>query len=224
MATKKRKQPARRTKSRRKARPVELERRTLRPKRVRVEMQAELLDLPRVSPGVFRRADIAPRLSRAALARQLRRFGMQPMGGGGTGTTHVELSPAVPWVDGRGWLEAAGTLQSWFATTTIGFYPDKPAQEQGILSIWLDGLTPGDAYAVQIRVGGWSANAQVPGEFRVGTSDAGHFDVQHSGASQTISVFLPAASGPLSLINIETHGLGGWLFDDALVTHLGPLA
>ena len=127
-------------------------------------------------------------------------------------------------MDGRGWLEAAGALQCWFATTTIGFVPDKPAQEQGVLYIWMDGLTEGDAYVAQIRVGGYSVNPQVPGTYNIGASDAAHFDAQHSGVSQTISVFIPAASGPLSLIRIDTRGLGGWTFDDVLVTHLGPLS
>src|SRR5690606_18443900 len=111
----------------RKARAVELDRRTLRPKKTRVELRPERSERPKVAAGLFRRQDVASRLSRAGLVRLLHRFEMRPKGGGGTGTTHVELSPAVPWVDGRGWLEAAGTLQSWLATTTIGFYPDNPS-------------------------------------------------------------------------------------------------
>ena len=215
--------PSRRKPSRRKKRPAVVERRSLRPKRLRVELRDEPIARPSITPGLYRRPEIAKRLTRAELRRVVLQGGMKPMGGGGQGDLHVELSPAVPWVEGRGWLEAAGTLQSWFATTTIGFYPDKPNQEQGILYIWLDGLTPGDAYVAQIRVGGWSANPQVSGTYNIGASDAAHADVHHSGASQTLSVFIPAVDASMSLITIETKGLGGWLLDDVLVTHLGPL-
>ena len=130
----------------------------------------------------------------------------------------------MPWVEGRGWLEAAGTLQSWFSTTTISFIPDKPSQEQGILYIWMDGLTEGDAYVAEIRVGGWSINPQSPGTFNIGASDASHADIHQAGASQTLSVFIPSVGGSLSLITIDTKGLGGWLLDDVLVKHLGSLS
>lgn len=214
----------RRKASGRKSRPIEVVRRTLRPKRLRVDLREEPIARPAVSPGLYRRPEVAKRLTKAEIGKLVKKAGMKPMGGsGGQSETHVELSPAVPWVDGRGWLEAAGTLQSWFATTTIGFYPDQPNQEQGILSIWLDGLTEGHAYVAEIRVGGWPANPQVPGTYNIGASDAAHADVHHSGASQTLSVFIPAASGTMSLINIETKGLGGWLLDDVLVSHLGAL-
>ncbi len=203
---------------------TQLERTKLRPGLVRVDMREELVARPAVSPGLFSRAEICRRFTKVELAKQIRQAGYKPMGGGGEVETHVELSAAVPWVDGRGWLEAGGTLQNWFATSTIAFYPDKPNQQQGILSIWLDGLTEGDAYAAQIRVGGWSANPQLPGTFHIGASDASHADIIQSGASQTLSVLMPGVSGTLSLINIETKGLGGWSFDDVLVTHLGNLS
>ena len=122
-------------------------------------------------------------------------------GGGGTSETHVELSSAVPWVEGRGWLEAAGALQY----------------------IWMDGLTEGDAYVAEIRVGGWSINQQSPGTFHIGASDASHADIHQTGASQTLAVFIPAVEGSLSLITIETQGLGGWLLDDVRVLHLGKI-
>ena len=215
----------RRKASRRKSRAIEVERRTLRPKRVRVELRDEPIARPAVSSGLYRRPEVAKRLTKVEIAQVVRKAGMKPMGGGGgQGETHVELSPAVPWVDGRGWLEAAGTLQSWFATTTIGFIPDKPNQEQGILYIWMDGLTPGHAYLAQIRVGGWPANPQVPGTYNIGASDAAHADVHHTGASQTLSVFIPTVGGALSLITIDTKGLGGWLLDDVVITHLGQLS
>lgn len=211
--------------SRRRFRAIEVERRTLRPKRLRVELRDEPIARPAVSSGLYRRPEIAKRLTRVEIGQLVKAAGMQPMGGGGGGgDTHVELSPAIPWVDGRGWLEAAGTLQSWFPTTTIGFYPDKPNQEQGILYIWMDGLTPGDAYVAQIRVGGWSANLQVPGTYNIGASDAAHADVHHTGASQTLSVFIPAVQDAMSLITVETKGLGGWLLDDVLISHLGQLS
>jgi hypothetical protein len=201
------------------------ERSQLRQSPVLVATQAELLERPTSSSGLFSRAEAGKRLTATDISKLIRKAGMKPMGGAGSGEpeTHVELSSAVPWVEGRGWLEAGGTLQNWFATTTIGFYPDQPGQRQGILSIWLDGLIAGDAYVVEIRVGGYSVNPQSPGTFHIGASDASHTDIQQSGASQTISVFIPAVGGTLSLINIETRGLGGWLFDDARVLHLGKL-
>jgi len=208
----------------RRTRPVELSRKALRERRPRVDVAALPIAMPRIAPGLFRRPEAAKRLSRAEIGRMVRAYGYRPTGGGSVGEPWVELSPAVPWVDGRGWLEAAGALQSWHATTTIGFYPDKPDQEQGVLKIWMDGLTVGDAYVAQIRVGGYPANPQLPGTFDIGASDAAHADVHHSGANQTISVFMPGVSGPLSLIRIDTRGLGGWLFDDVLISHLGPLA
>jgi hypothetical protein len=219
MATKRRQQA-----TKRKSGPMEVERRTLRPKLLRVDLREELIARPAVSPGLYRRPEVAKRLTKAEIGQVVQRAGVKPMGGGGGIETHVELSPAVPWVDGRGWLEAAGTLQSWFATTTIGFYPDKPNREQGILYIWMDGLTEGDAYVAEIRVGGWSANPQVPGTYNIGASDAAHADVHHTGASQTLSVFIPGVSDTMSLITIETKGLGGWLLDDVLVSHLGTLS
>ena len=85
----------------------------------------------------------------------------------------------------------------------------------------MDGLTEGDAYVAQIRVGGWPANPQVAGTFHIGASDASHADILQSGASQTLSVFMPSVSGSLSLITIKTKGLGGWYFDDVVVSHVG---
>ena len=198
-----------------------VERKKLRQNLVRVDLSDELVGRPAVSSGLFSRADISRRLTNTEVLTLMRRGGVEPTGGGGDLETHVELSPAVPWVEGRGWLEAAGSLQSWFATTTIGFIPDKPNQEEGILYIWMDGLTEGDAYVAQIRVGGWPANPQIPGTFNIGASDASHADVLQSGASQTLSVFIPSASGALSLITIRTKGLGGWYFDDVVVSHVG---
>jgi hypothetical protein len=198
-----------------------VERKKLRQNLVRVDLSDELVGRPAVSPGLFSRADISRRLTNTEVLNLMRKGGVEPAGGGGDLETHVELSPAVPWVEGRGWLEAAGSLQSWFATTTIGFIPDKPNQEEGILYIWMDGLTEGDAYVAQIRVGGWPANPQLPGTFNIGASDASHADALQSGASQTLSVFIPSVSGPLSLITIRTKGLGGWYFDDVVVSHAG---
>ena len=203
-----------------------VERPKLRQNPVRIEMQAERLERPTSSSGLFSRAEVGKRLTGTDITRLIRKAGLKPTGGGGGGDaeTHVELSPAVPWVDGRGWLEAAGTLQSWFATTTIGFIPNNPSQEQGILSIWMDGLIEGDAYVAEIRVGGYSINPQSPGTFNIGASDASHADIQQSGASQTLSVFIPAVGGTMSLINVRSKGLGGWLLDDVRVLHLGKLS
>jgi hypothetical protein len=200
-----------------------VERRKLRQNIVRLDLSDELVSRPAVSAGLFSRFDVSRRLTITEVSTLVRKSGFELKGGGGDLETHVELSPAVPWVGGRGWLEAAGSLQSWFATTTIGFYPDAPNQEQGILYIWMDGLTEGDAYVAQIRVGGWPANPQIPGTFHIGASDAAHADVLQSGASQTLSVFIPSVAGPLSLITIRTRGLGGWLFDDVTILHAGNL-
>lgn len=200
------------------------ERTRLRQNPIRVQVRTELLERPTVTSGLFTRADVGKRLTATDLSRLMRKAGFKPLGGrGGDFETHVELSSAVPWVEGRGWLEAAGTLQSWFSTNTISFIPDKPSQEQGILYIWMDGLTEGDAYVAEIRVGGWSINPQSPGTFHIGASDASHADIHHAGFSQTLSVFIPSVGGSLSLITIETEGLGGWLLDDVLVKHLGSL-
>ena len=203
-----------------------VERDKLRQNPVRVEVRAELLERPTSSSRLFSRAEVGKRLTATDITRLIRKAGMKPLGGGGGGDaeTHVELSSAVPWVEGRGWLEASGTLQSWFATTTIGFIPDKPSLQQGILSIWMDGLIEGDAYVAEIRVGGYSINPQAPGTYNIGASDASHADIQQSGASQTLSVFIPAVGGTLSLINVRTQGLGGWLLDDVRVLHLGKLS
>lgn len=201
------------------------ERSKLSQKPVRIQMRAERLERPTSSSRLFSRAEVAKRLTATDITRLIKKAGLKPMGGGGGGNveTHVELSSAVPWVEGLGWLEAAGTLQSWYPTTTIGFIPDKPSQEQGILSIWIDGLTEGHAYLAEIRVGGYSINSQSPGVYHIGASDAAHVDIQQSGASQTLSVLIPAVGGSLSLINVETRGLGGWLMDDVRVLHLGTL-
>ena len=201
------------------------ERTKLRQKPIRVQVRTELLERPTATSALFTRADVGKRLTATDVSKLVRKAGFKPMGGGGgESETHVELSSAVPWVEGRGWLEAAGTLQSWFPTTTIGFIPDKPSQEQGILYIWMDGLTEGDAYVAEIRVGGWSINPQSPGAFHIGASDASHADVHQTGASQTLSVFIPSVGGSLSLITIETQGLGGWLLDDVRILHLGTLS
>jgi len=202
------------------------ERPQLRQNPVRVEKRAELLERPTTSSGLFSRADAGKRLTATDISKLIRKAGLKPMGGTGSGEpeTHVELSSAIPWVEGRGWLEAAGTLQSWFPTTTIGFVPDNASQRQGILSIWLDGLTAGDAYLAEIRVGGYSVNPQSPGAYHIGASDASHVDIQQTGASQTLSVLIPGVGGPLSLINVESQGLGGWLLDDVRVLHIGKLS
>ena len=200
------------------------ERTKLRQNPMRVKVRTELVERPTRTSTVFTRADVGKRLTATDITKLVRKAGFKPRGGGGgESETHVELSSAVPWVEGRGWIDAAGALQSWFSTTTIGFIPDKPNQEQGILYIWMDGLTEGDAYVAEIRVGGWSVDPQSPGTFNIGASDAAHGDVHQTGASQTLSVFIPSVGGSLSLITIHTEGLGGWLLDDVRVLHLGPL-
>src|SRR5258705_10205150 len=108
MATKRRQQA-----TKRKSGPMEVERRTLRPKLLRVDLREELIARPAVSPGLYRRPEVAKRLTKAKIGQVVQRAGVKPMGGGGGLETHVELSPAVPWVDGSGGLEAAGTLQSY---------------------------------------------------------------------------------------------------------------
>lgn len=193
---------------------------------LRVEKSAELLPRPTASSKLFSRAEVSKRLTATDISRLIRKAGMKPMGGGGGGgetEVHVELSSATPWVEGRGWLDAAGTLQSWSARTTIAFFPDKPNTQQGILYIWMDGLTTGDAYVAEIHVGGFSVDPHAPGTFHIGASDASHVDIQQSGPSQTLSVFIPAVGGTLSLITVDTKGLGGWLLDDVRVLHLGKL-
>jgi len=206
-----------------------VERTKLRASPVQVQVRSQLLERPTAaSSGLFSRAEVSKQLTVTDIGKLLKKTGRKPMGGtggggGGEPDVHVELSPAIPWVDGRGWLEAAGTLQSWSATTTIGFVPDKPSQEQGILYIWMDGLTEGDAYVAEIRVGGFSVNQQSPGTYNIGASDAAHADITQSGANQTLSVLIPAVGGPMSLITIETKGLGGWLLDDVRVLHIGKL-
>jgi hypothetical protein len=202
-----------------------VERTKLRQAQIAIEVRPERLERPTTS-GLFIRPDVSKRLTATDISKLIRKAGMKPMGGGGGGgdaEVHVELSAAVPWVDGRGWLEAAGALQNWFATTTIGFYPENFQDEEGILSIWMDGLTEGDAYVVEIRVGGWSANPQNPGTFHIGASDAATADIQQSGANQTLSVILPAVGGPMSLINVSTKRIAGWYLDDVRVLHIGKL-
>jgi hypothetical protein len=109
---------------------------------------------------------------------------MKPLDGGGSSDIHVELSPGVPWVEGRGWLEAAGMLQGCYGTGCASFIPSDPSKEQGVLSIWLDGLTAGDAYVAQIRVGGYSVNPQVPGTYNIGAGDAAHADIHHKASAR----------------------------------------
>jgi hypothetical protein len=205
--------------------PATPERRVLTPKAPRVDVRGELIARPAVVPGLYRRKEVGRRLTVTELRAVVASAGYKTMGGGGGASdVHVELSPGVPWVDGRGWLEAAGMLQAWFGTGSASFIPSDPSKEQGVLSIWLDGLTPGDAYIAQIRVGGYPVNPQVSGTYNIGASDAAHADIHHTGASQTLTVLMPGVSGALSLINVETKGLGGWLFDDVIVTHVGPLS
>ena len=87
----------------------------------------------------------------------------------------------------------------------------------------MDGLTEGDAYVAEIRVGGWSVNPQSPGTFHIGARDASHADIHQTGASQTLSVFIPSVGGSLSLITIETQGLG-LAARRVRVLHLGMLS
>ena len=200
------------------------ERTKLRQNPMRIQVRTDLIERPTRTSALLTRADVGKRLTATDITKLIRKGGFKPRGGGGgESQTHVELSSAVPWVEGRGWLEAAGALQSWFPTTTIGFIPDNPNQEQGILYIWMDGLTEGDAYVAEIRVGGWSVDHQSPGTFNIGASDAAHGDVHQTGANQTLSVFIPSVGGSLSLITIRTEGLGGWLLDDVRILHLGAL-
>jgi hypothetical protein len=201
------------------------ERTKMRQTPMRIQVRTERIERPARTSALLARVDVAKRLTATDITKLVRKAGFRPTGGGGgESQIHVELSSAVPWVEGRGWLDAAGTLQSWFATTTIGFIPDKPNQEQGVLYIWMDGLTAGDAYVAEIRVGGWSVDPQSPGTFNIGASDASHGDVHQTGASQTLSVFMPSVEGSMSLIRIDTEGLGGWSLDDVRVLHLGPLS
>ncbi len=199
------------------------ERKSLSQRRPRIATSDHMIEVPEVERGLLRRAGAAAAFSLDHMEQLVNSGGFSIKNQHISGETHVELSAAVPYVEGRGWLEAAGMLQSWFPTTNIGFIPTDPSQEQGVLYIWMDGLTPGDAYLVEIRVGGWSASPGIPGTFNIGASDSTHVDIQHSGASQNLGIFMPGVQGELSLIRIDTKGLGGWLFDEVKVTHLGTL-
>ena len=85
---------------------TQVERRKLRQNVVRIDLSDELVARPGVSPGLFSRADISRRLTATEVLTLMRKSGFEPTGGGSDLETHVELSPAVPWLDGRGWLEA----------------------------------------------------------------------------------------------------------------------
>jgi len=202
---------------------MRMERKDLTERHPQLVASDHRIEVPDVERGLLRRVGAAQALSLAQMEQLVNGGGFSIKDRHLSGETHVELSPAVPYVEDGGWLEAAGMLQSWFPTTTIGFIPSDPSQEQGVLYIWMDGLTPGDAYIAEVRVGGWTASPSIPGTFNIGASDANHMDIQHSGSSQNLGIFMPGVQGDLSLIRIDTKGLGGWLFDDVTVTHLGTL-
>ena len=199
---------------------VVTERPKLRPTMVRVELRRELVARPAVSSGLVARAEIARRLTKVDIVNFAQKAG-KPLDGGEI-ETHVELSAGVPWVVGRGWLNAF-FLRAWASQTVMAFVPNDPGQEEDALEIVLDGLTQGDSYLAQIRVGGLSFDPQLPGTFHIGVSDTAHADILQSGLSQTLSVFLPSVQGPMSLILVKTKGIGAWYFDDVLVSHLGKL-
>lgn len=197
---------------------------SLKTKPLAVALKDGRIRVPEVEAGLFERADISRRLTLVDVAKLLKAAKVKPMGGEGPSTeVYVELSAAVPWVEGRGWIEAGDRLNSWFPTTTVGFYPDRPNQQQGYLSVWLDGLTVGDAYIAEIRVGGFSVNPQHPGTYNISASDADHVSIIQNGANQTLSVLMLSVADNRALITVETEGLGGWTFHDVLVSHLGPL-
>ena len=76
----------------------------------------------------------------------------------------------------------------------------------------MDGLTEGDAYVAEIRVGGWSVNPQSPGTFHIGASDASHADIHQTGASQTLSEFIPSVEAAYRSLRLKPRD-SGWLLD-----------
>ena len=201
---------------------AQTERTTLRQNRVEVQLSRELRERPTASSTRSPRVEIGKRLSTPDVAKVIENAGMKSVGG--DVETHVELSAAVPWVKGRGWLEAGDTLTTWDALGAISFSPDEPNHLQGLLKIRLEGLTKGHAYVAEIRVGGASIKPQTSGTFHIFASDASNVDIHHFGGSQTLSVFIPAVEGTLAVIYIETKGLVQWRLDDVRVLHLGKLS
>src|SRR5690349_13051566 len=83
-----------------------IERTKVRASPVQVQMRSQLLQRPTAaSSGLFSRAEVSKQLTMTDIGKLLKKTGKKPMGGAGGGgggepDVHVELSPAIPWVDG----------------------------------------------------------------------------------------------------------------------------
>jgi hypothetical protein len=141
------------------------------------------------------------------------------------GESHVELTPAVPLVQGRGRIQASGDLSSWDPASNVVFWREASTWMDipvGSMNVWLHGLTAGHAYITQIRVTGL-ALAPVPAVFILDATDA-YYAEYHTGAGgHNLTLVMSEVSSANARIRISCRGIPAWIFHDAVVTYLGKL-
>ena len=130
------------------------------------------------------------------------------------GDHHVELTPATPFVEGRGnlnfllprtlWCEEGGTA-SWLA------HDAKTLDQDGHLEIWLYGLEEGETYIGQVRVGSipWEGG---PNKFEISMSYGAAFSMNaQGGIGQSIPLFIQDHNYGMALTRITAPRMD-WLF------------
>lgn len=127
------------------------------------------------------------------------------------GATHT-LSARTPWIEHVGWIETLHSLASFPTNPSYEFSvtPEVP-DEYRQATIWLEELSPGSSYIVQLRLRGFQE-----GQYLISTGEGGR--QQAPGGNTTIPVLLYQVARSISLVRVMAQGIGNWALIDATIT------
>ncbi|MDC0666999.1 hypothetical protein [Nannocystis radixulma] len=127
----------------------------------------------------------------------------------------LTLSPRRPYVEGEGWLNLIQVRHVWGENGMAWWQRvDDAPDAYRSLEIWLQGITIGASYLVQIRVAG-----APDGNFVVRGSDTTGV-ITVSGATDTIAVLVHEVDASLSLVTLHATNMWEWGLYDVTISAL----